>query len=96
MADGTNTQCSKRTEDWNMLPWKDVQKNVFRLQRRTTKPQARTIPSASTTYNGYCYASFDFAQDRLWSARCLAVRRVTQDNAYASHPLASAHRGLTG
>lgn len=23
---------------------------------------------------------------RSWSARCLAVRRVTQDNAYASHP----------
>jgi hypothetical protein len=34
MADGTNTQCSKRTEDWNTLPWKDIQKNVFRLQRR--------------------------------------------------------------
>jgi hypothetical protein len=34
MADETDTQCSKRTEDWNMLPWKGVQKNVFRLQRR--------------------------------------------------------------
>ena len=37
MADETNTQCSKRTEDWNMLPWKDIQKNVFRLQRRNLR-----------------------------------------------------------
>jgi hypothetical protein len=22
-----------RTEDWGTLPWKDIQKNVFRLQR---------------------------------------------------------------
>jgi hypothetical protein len=37
MADETDTQCSKRTEDWNMLSWKDVQKNVFRLQRRNLR-----------------------------------------------------------
>ena len=23
-----------RTEDWSTLPWKDIQRNVFRLQRR--------------------------------------------------------------
>jgi RNA-directed DNA polymerase len=34
MADEANTACSKRTEDWNTFPWKDIQKSVFRLQRR--------------------------------------------------------------
>ena len=34
MADEANTACSKRTEDWNTFPWKDIQRNVCRLQRR--------------------------------------------------------------
>ena len=34
MADEANTQCSERTEDWKSLPWKSIQQNVFRLQKR--------------------------------------------------------------
>jgi hypothetical protein len=26
-----------RTEDWNTLPWKDIQRNVFRLQKRNLR-----------------------------------------------------------
>ncbi len=25
---------NSRTEDWKTLPWKDIQRNVFRLQKR--------------------------------------------------------------
>jgi hypothetical protein len=28
------TDVNSRTEDWKLLPWKDIQRNVFRLQRR--------------------------------------------------------------
>ena len=34
MADVKRTQCVPRTEDWKTLPWKDFQRNVFRLQQR--------------------------------------------------------------
>jgi RNA-directed DNA polymerase len=78
MADETNTQCSKRTEDWNRLPWKDIQKNVFRLQRR--------IYQAASQNDTKRVHDLQRLLLRSWSARCLAVRRVTQDNAYASHP----------
>ena len=30
-----------RTEDWNTLPWKDIQRNVFRLQRRIYRAARR-------------------------------------------------------
>jgi hypothetical protein len=37
MAGEANTTCSERTEDWSTLPWKDIQQNVFRLQRRNLR-----------------------------------------------------------
>ena len=52
----------RQLEDWKSLPWKDVQRNVFRLQKRArprdgpTKPQAGTMSSASTTCKGCCCA----------------------------------------
>jgi RNA-directed DNA polymerase len=84
MADETNTQCSKRTEDWNRLPWKDIQKNVFRLQRRIYGNATRSL--AASQNDTKRVHDLQRLLLRSWSARCLAVRRVTQDNAYASHP----------
>jgi RNA-directed DNA polymerase len=61
-----------RSEDWKKLPWKKFQRNVFRLQKRIYQ----------ATHRG------DFRRARSlqrlllhsWSARCLAVRQVSQDN----------------
>jgi RNA-directed DNA polymerase len=61
-----------RTEDWNTLPWKDIQQNVFRLQRR--------IYQAARRNDAKRVHDLQRLLLRSWSARCLAVRRVTQDN----------------
>jgi RNA-directed DNA polymerase len=82
MADETNTRCSKRTEDWNRLAWKDIQKNVLRLQRR--------IYQAANQDDTKRVHDLQRLLLRSWSARCLAVRQVTQDTE------ANAHRGLMG
>jgi RNA-directed DNA polymerase len=78
MADEANTTCSERTEDWKSLPWKSIQQNVFRLQKR--------IYQAAGQGDVKRVHDLQRLLLRSWSARCLAVRRVTQDNAYASHP----------
>ena len=54
-----------RTEDWNTLPWKDIQKNVFRLQRRIY--QAARQNEAKRVHD------LQRLLLRSWSARCLAV-----------------------
>ena len=30
-----------RTEDWKTLPWRDIQRNVFRLQQRIYRAERR-------------------------------------------------------
>jgi RNA-directed DNA polymerase len=63
---------STHTEDWRALSWSTIERNVFRLQKRIYRATARG----------------DFKQVhnlqrlllRSWSGRCLATRRVTQDN----------------
>jgi RNA-directed DNA polymerase len=61
-----------RTEDWKTLPWKDIQRNVFRLQRRIYRAARRNDVKRVHDLQRLLL--------RSWSARCLAVRRVTQDN----------------
>ena len=61
-----------RTEDWKTLPWKDIQRNVFRLQRRIYRAARRNDVKRVHDLQWLLLCS--------WSARCLAVRRVTQDN----------------
>jgi RNA-directed DNA polymerase len=60
------------TEDWQTLPWKEIERNVFRLQKRIY--QATKEDDVKRVHN----------LQRLllhsYSARLLAVRRVTQDN----------------
>ena len=66
------TDAQPHTEGWETLPWKQFERTVFRLQKRIYKASLRG----------------DFKQVRnlqrlllrSYSARALAVRRVTQDN----------------
>jgi RNA-directed DNA polymerase len=59
-------------EDWKRLPWKKFQRNVFRLQKR--------IYQASRRDDRQRVHNLQRLLLRSWSARCLAVRQVTQDN----------------
>jgi len=62
----------KYTEDWQTLPWQEIERNVFHLQQRIY--QAASCGDVKRIHN----------LQRLllssYSARLLAVRRVTQDN----------------
>ena len=60
------------SEVWKQLPWKKFQRNVFRLQRRIYR--ARKRGEVRTVH------SLQRLLLRSWSARLLAVRRVSQDN----------------
>lgn len=62
----------RQLEDWKSLPWKDIRKSVFRLQKR--------IYQAARRNNVKGVHDLQRLLLRSWSARCLAVRRVTQDN----------------
>ena len=54
----------RHIEDWKALPWKDIERNVFRLQQRIlrqaqdkhTKPNVVETTSKSTTCSDYCFA----------------------------------------
>lgn len=66
------TPALRPSEVWKTLPWKKFQRNVFRLQRRIY--QARLRGDVRTVH------SLQRLLLRSWSARFLAVRRVSQDN----------------
>ncbi len=61
-----------RTEDWFTLPWKTIHCNVHRLQRRIYQAARRNDVKQVHNLQRLLLHS--------WSARCLAVRKVTQDN----------------
>lgn len=61
-----------RTEDWKTFPWKKFQRNVFRLQKRIYQAQLRGDFKRVRGLQRLLLRSY--------SARCLAVRQVTQDN----------------
>jgi RNA-directed DNA polymerase len=61
-----------RTEDWKTLPWKRIQRDVFRLQQRIYQAERRGDHKQVRNLQRLLL--------RSWSARCLAVRQVTQDN----------------
>jgi retron-type reverse transcriptase len=60
------------SEVWKTLPWKKFQRNVYRLQKRIYR--ARKRGDVRTVHN------LQRLLLRSWSARFLAVRRVSQDN----------------
>ena len=61
-----------RTEDWKTLPWKKFQRNVFRIQKRIYQAQIRGDFKRVRGLQRLLLRSY--------SARCLAVRQVSQDN----------------
>jgi RNA-directed DNA polymerase len=66
-----NTACSPMYE-WKDLPWKQYERQIFKLQKR--------IYQASCRGNVQAVHKLQRLLMKSWSARCLAVRRVTQDN----------------
>jgi RNA-directed DNA polymerase len=62
----------RHTEDWAALPWKQFQRNVYRLQKRIYQATRRGDWKRAHNLQRLLL--------RSWSARCLAVRQVTQDN----------------
>lgn len=57
---------------WQDLPWKDFQRSVFKLQKR--------IYQAALCGDRKLVHKLQRLLIHSWSARCLAVRRVAQDN----------------
>lgn len=66
------TDVAKHTEDWQKLPWKEFQRNIYRLQKRIYQAERRGDRKQ--------VHSMQRLLMRSWSARCLAVRQVSQDN----------------
>jgi len=62
----------RRTEDWGALHWKAYQRNVYRLQKR--------IYQATRRGDWKRVHKLQRLLLRSWSARCIAVRQVSQDN----------------
>jgi RNA-directed DNA polymerase len=74
---GSNSQYVMNTEtkpmyEWKTIPWKKIQRNVFKLQKRIY--QASSRGDVKTVHR------LQRLLAKSWSAKCLAVRRVTQDN----------------
>lgn len=66
------TGAEQHTEDWQMLPWKEIQRSVRRLQQRIYQAERRGDFKRVRNLQRLLLHS--------WLARCLAVREVTQDN----------------
>ncbi|MBV9172752.1 MAG: group II intron reverse transcriptase/maturase, partial [Chloroflexi bacterium] len=58
--------------DWNALPWRRIERQVFKLQK----------PIYQASQRGDCHAvrRLQRLMTTSWAAKCLAVRKVTQDN----------------
>ena len=57
---------------WNEIPWRKLERNVHKLQKRIYK--------ASRRGNVTTVRRLQKLLTKSWAAKCLAVRRVTQDN----------------
>jgi RNA-directed DNA polymerase len=58
--------------EWEAIRWRDAERRVFKLQKRIYQAQCRGETKAVHRLQRLLVTS--------WSAKCLAVRRVTQDN----------------
>ncbi len=58
--------------EWNIIPWRQLERKVFKLQKRIFRAKQRGDVKAVRRLQKTLM--------RSWSAKCLAVRRVTQDN----------------
>lgn len=59
-------------DEWKNLPWKNIEKRVYKLQKRIYRAAKRGDVRVQRRLQKTLMNS--------WSAKCLAVRRVTQDN----------------
>jgi len=58
--------------EWKDLPWKRIEQQVFKLQKRIYQASGRGDIKTVHKLQRLLLSS--------WAARCLAVRKVTQDN----------------
>lgn len=63
---------TKPMYEWKDLPWREYERKVFKLQKRIYQAARRGDVKAVHRLQRLLMKS--------WSAKCLAVRRVTQDN----------------
>ncbi len=68
----SKTGANVPTVEWKTLPWRQLEAKVFKLQTRIYRAEqngdVKTVHKLQKTLM------------RSWAARCLAVRKVTQDN----------------
>jgi RNA-directed DNA polymerase len=62
----------KTTAEWNQLNWRKLERKVYKLQKRIYRASQRGDVKA--------YRRLQKTLMKSWSARCIAVRRVSQDN----------------
>ena len=62
----------KTTVEWKAIPWRKLERKVFKLQKRIYRASERGDVKAVRRLQKTLIKS--------WSGKCLAVRRVTQDN----------------
>ena len=62
----------KPMKEWNAIPWRKLERRVFKLQKRIFRAKQRGDVKAVRRLQKTLM--------RSWSAKCLSVRRVTQDN----------------
>ena len=67
-----NTGATPPMYGWNRIPWKKSQRNVFKLQTRIYRAACREDVKTVRKLQRLLMHS--------WSAKLLAVRKVTQDN----------------
>jgi len=63
---------SKPMYEWKTIPWRKLERGVFKLQKR--------IYRAAKRGDRRTVRKLQRLLSKSWSAKCLAVRRVTQDN----------------
>lgn len=68
----SNTQSQKLMVEWHSINWRKLERSVYKLQKRIYQASARGDVKA--------YRRLQKTLMKSWSARALAVRRVTQDN----------------
>ncbi|ALB39335.1 MULTISPECIES: group II intron reverse transcriptase/maturase [unclassified Anabaena] len=68
----SNTQSQQLMVEWHSINWRKLERSVYKLQKR--------IYQASVRGDVKAYRRLQKTLMRSWSARALAVRRVTQDN----------------
>jgi len=68
----SKTRITKTTAEWRSINWQKLERRVFKLQKRIYRASQRGDVKALRKLQKMLMKS--------WSARALAVRRVTQDN----------------